>query len=222
MSNIKKNIVVCLLAAVLLVSMVGMASAGSQDWYLKSNDPEVSGANYEMHKASGFGPAGSVAVASGVSKIWSADEAASVDVSFGTGEWSGTIDFTNGNAGYLNTGETITLAIGYLDGDGTFHSAATHVANGPTSSVWPVSMTPGSDFTVPAGNYLALEVSITGGGDGVEIDTHNTGEGDSASWITSPECGNDYPVPELPTIILMSIGLLALLGYVRYRRRNDK
>ena len=219
----KKSIVVFLLVAVLLVSMVGMASAVSQNWYLKTNDPEVSGANYEMHKASGYGPAGSVAVASGVSKIWSADEASAVDVSFGIGEWTGNFDFTNGPNGYLNAGETITLAIGYLDADGDFHSAATQVAEGGKSSIWPVSMTPSSDFTVPAGNYLALKVSITGDVDGVYIDTHENYEGVSASHVTSPPESDPYPVPEFSTLVLLSAGLLALAGFVVYsRRRNNK
>ena len=49
---------------------------------------------------------------------------------------------------------------------------------------------------------------------------HYKAELDSDSWITSPPTDPGYPVPELSTIILFSMGLLLLGGYVWLKRRR--
>jgi len=38
--------------------------------------------------------------------------------------------------------------------------------------------------------------------------------------ISSPSADPGYPVPEMGTLALFSVGLLALVGYVAYRRRG--
>ena len=228
MSRIKKGIVVCLLTATLLVSMVGMASA--QDniyWYLRSYDPGVTGADCEIYKESGYGPAGSVTITSGETKIWVANEPASVDVPFGTYKWGAALDYTDQQHGYyLDAGETITIKIGSLDPDtGDFTEAMSATEDGSGSAEEGESstykeITPGLSWTVPTGHYLALKLTMSGGS--VKVDVHDTGGGNSASYIKCMGGCSEYPVPELSTIILTSAGLLALLGYVGYRRRNDK
>jgi hypothetical protein len=38
------------------------------------------------------------------------------------------------------------------------------------------------------------------------------------SWVNENEAG--YPYPELSTVVLMAVGLLALIGYVGYRKKK--
>ena len=215
MSNIKKSIVVCLLTAVLLVSMAGMASALSQEWYLTDfpESPSVSGAKYRMEKDSGTGE--DVAAFSG-SKVWIAATSGganqpaenTVDMS---GIWTGKLKGVDG-------GDTTTLYIGILNPDtGTFTSKGSQeFALTATPAVYDISIAT-TGFTIPAGDYLAVKISSP-----VTVTIYTTGDPNSDTYVTSPQTDPDYPVPELPTIILTSAGLLALLGYVGYRRRDNK
>jgi hypothetical protein len=43
--------------------------------------------------------------------------------------------------------------------------------------------------------------------------------GNSKTKLSSPPTDPGYPIPELSTLVLSSVGLLALAGYVAYRRR---
>jgi len=72
-----------------------------------------------------------------------------------------------------------------------------------------------SGFSVSEGKYLAFKVTNLDPNRDLNIETKG-----EASWIFSPSTDPGYPVPELPTIILFSIGLLALAGYVVVRRKN--
>ena len=190
-----KCIVAFLLAAALLISMVGMASA-DQSWYL--------GADY-LHKDGG---AGGTYVAIG-EKIWRANEPAQGDVNFGHGTWTGVIDFTDSSVGgHLDAGETITLSLGSLSG-GIFTPAASQTVSGPKSAVWPVSLTPGSHFTVPSGDYLALKLAMSGG------DVHVRVGG--SSYIASP---SGQEMPEFATIAIPVAAILGLLFFFNHRKRK--
>ena len=205
MSRIGKSIVVCLLTAVLLVSMVGVASATM--YYLDSDKDTGGSEQYIMWKDSSGECSGSVDIGADNSEIWTANEAASGDVDFSGGKnWAGNIKCAN-------DGKKYTAYIGYYDGT-NFHSygdsgeitiSGGHGDFGITSSA----------FTVPTGKWLALKVASS---TGIIVSTTIGGLYNSGVYFDTPP---DYPVPELPTIILMSIGLLALLGYVGYRRRDN-
>ncbi len=70
-------------------------------------------------------------------------------------------------------------------------------------------------FTVPNGKYIAFKIKASG----ASFTVTTIGN----SYVTWPGATPDYPVPELPTIVLMSTGLLALAGFVVYSRsRNTK
>ena len=69
----------------------------------------------------------------------------------------------------------------------------------------------------PIGGKCADNGCAAAGGACVAFDTDGDGYYDTCRCMK----GED-PVSELPTIILMSTGLLALFGYVVYRRRNNK
>ena len=223
MNKTKKGIVAFLLAAALLVSMVGMASA-AVTWYLEDSSTNTpNGAQYWMRKGTGSGT--SYVTLDATSMIWAANAPATIDVNFGTEPWEVEIDFTECQAtGYLENDETITVRIGSLNptsGAFTESMSFTEAGSGSgcsgESHVYRETVTPSSAFQVPNGHYLALKLT-TDSGDKVIVDASGT-----ASWIRCKTANcPDYPVPELSTIILMSTGLLALMGYVVYSRRNTK
>ena len=215
-ASLKKGIVVCLLAAALLVSMVGMASAGNQYWNLKDTGG-ATGADYEMQKGSGYGT--NYVGMTDESKIWSADEAASVDggVSFGTGTWRGAVAYcSDQQGGFLDDGETMKVEIGSLSPDGAFTSAM-EMTDTDWAGATSINVAPGSEFIVPKDHYLALKLTVAGY---VRVAISNDGEGGSESYTKSPSVDPGYPVPELSTLVLLSFGLLALLGYVVLRKRK--
>jgi hypothetical protein len=219
MNKTKKGIVVCLLAAALLVSMVGMASAeylSTDRWRMTNELSGVNGADYIMYQVEAAGSSVHIQMdnVTNVTNVWNANYSASVGTTFSTGNWTGAIDFTATDP--LCDGESIKFEIGSLNSsDGTFTSAGsiTKQGQGTTSCVeaWtPISVNIPS-FTVPSGHYLAFKLTMISGD--VEVETNGGAESDSHG---------EYPYPELSTIVLFSTGLLALAGYVGYRRRNNK
>ena len=220
MNEIKRGIVAFLLAAALLVSIVGMASAASQIWNLKDSGVGACGADYEMSRGSGHGA--SYVGMTDQSYIWSADEAVSVagGVSFGTGTWTGTLDYLGNHlGGFLDPGETMTVEIGSLSPGGAFTSAMTQTDYSATDkrAATFVSVAPDTGFTVPQNHCLALKLTVSGT---VYVSVNGVEPG--SSYIRSPSVDPGYPYPELSTLVLLSFGLLALMGYVGLKRRNNK
>ena len=217
MNKTKKGIVALLLAAALLISMVGMASAeylSTDRWRMTNEVSGVTGADYVMYQVQAAGSSVHIQMdnVTNVTKVWNANYSASADTTFSTGNWTGNIDFTA--AGPLCAGESLKLEIGSLNSsDGTFTSAGSITKLGkdtPCLEGVDISvLIPG--FTVPSGHYLAFKLTMISGD--VEIETFGAIESDSHL---------EYPYPELSTIVLFSTGLLALAGYVVHRRRNNK
>ena len=209
MNKTKKGIVAFLLAAAVLVSMVGTASAGpSLKWDLDS------GATLIMWEPE-HTELGSVVIANGVCKVWRADQSATPagGVGFPAEIWQGRL--TTG----VSLAGKYTVEIGSSDANG-----ASFLSNGVTGSETKYLASQGASlfdidakaFPVPQGKYLALKVCNTGHAAGITVTT--TG----SSYVVWPQEEPDYPVPELSTLVLLSFGLLALFGYVGYRRRNNK
>jgi len=73
-----------------------------------------------------------------------------------------------------------------------------------------------SALTINTGDYLAMDVRQISCGSGDEEIVVTNGE----SYVESPNTDPGYPVPELSSFVLFSVGLLALAGYVWQRRRN--
>jgi hypothetical protein len=206
MNKTKKGIVAFLLAAALLISMVGMASANSIKWDLDNNGVMYSGTHTET---------GSVTITQTNSQVWRAENDAKPagGVYFPAEIWQGRLTTNEDLAGKY------TVDIGYSDAGGTNFNS-----NGVTGSQTEYKSSQGASlfnidadgFTVPQNKYLALKVINTGDPSFTVTTTGN-------SYVVWPGETPVYPYPELPTIILMSTGLLALLGFVVYsRRRNNK
>ena len=206
----KKSIVAFLLAAALLILAVGIASA-AQTWDFDHDDVMYKG---EAHTETGTVTIGEVG--GGGSNIWRSEHAAQVDegVAFDAETWNGQLECTDPS---LN--KKFTVEIGIWNGSSfTSKGKSAEYDLNHWVGFGRAYQLSASGFTVPNGQWLAARVNSTGTEDFTLIT-------DGSCYITYPPDHPDYPVPELPTIILMSTGLLALAGYVVYsrsRRRNGK
>jgi len=198
-----------LLAALLLFSIVTTVSAVSQSWYLTDNTTGVPGdADYFMDKGSGAGT-GDVSFGVGGFCLWAANEPA-VETCDMSGTWKTHIEFSG-----ITGGESlyVVAGLGVLSG-------GTEVIKGSEvkvltygDNIFDVDITT-SDHELKPGEYLYLLVLRGTSGDEKIVVT--SGE----SYISSPGTDPGYPVPELSSLVLFSVGLLAFAGYVWVRRRK--
>ncbi len=214
---IKKSAFVILLAAALLFLSLGMATALSQNWYMLGLSLDTpKGANYLMQKGSGFSGAYQQ-FGPGESRIWGADEPVSVNQIDMAGPWDVHLYIYV----YSTKDVSVKVELGKLtSGDGTFSLAEGEEQDigGYTHNRWwnSTNIHPDS-FPINCGESLAVRVTNNGAYD-LYVDT--SGVPNSRSYIASPASDPGYPVPELPTIVLTSMGVLLLAGFAVYRRRR--
>ena len=216
--GLKKGIVVGVLAAVLLVSAVTVASAF---WYPPEyNDslPEHCSIVWDldhdnvMYKAP-HGETGSVDISGGSSVVWRAENSAipAGGVYFPARTWYVGLDFTNVD----ETNKCVKVYIGsWNDSAKTFSSAGeSRWEEFKANQIWKFFQIWNVEgFIVPEGEYLALKIKSE---TDVKVDTE-----EADCWLLWVPDDPAYPIPELPTFILTSVGLLTLAGYVGLRRRN--
>ncbi len=172
---------------------------GAQAWYLHNDT--------KMYKGNMSKPEGTLAIPDGNTTNWTANEAATVDVKFPAGNWTGWLTLNTPFA----TDENFTVAVGsYNTTTSDFSSAGTQIFIGESSKTAFALDISAEEFTVPNGNNLSLNVTNPSAGSADLV--IKTGAGNS--FITSPETDPGYPVPELSTTILFSVGLLALAAYI--------
>lgn len=231
MGNIRRSIVVCLLVAALLVSVVGMASsAGTQTWRLHDtkyeHTPADDGAtthalDKQMHKESSCAGGYVEVTINSTHPAWWYDYVAAVNSTFGEQPWQAKIyhPVTYGVAG-TPTGDTITGEVWLVWDDGTtikkLASGSGNIVENVSSTSFDIYDNGATTQEFSVGQRLAFRV-CTNNATGLEIRYDGT---DACSALESPTSDPGFPVPELPTIILMSTGLLALFGYVVYRKRQ--
>ena len=123
-----------------------------------------------------------------------------------------------------DSGKLITTRLHGINSDGDRLSGSLGYARGTYTVSSPESLEevtetlgPTESFTVPEGGRFALEVLWSGIASG-NLQIHCNPPGEHPSMVTSPSTDPGYPVPELPTIILLSVGLLALGGYAWLKR----
>ena len=152
---------------------------------------------------------------------WYAENPAACDLSFGSGNWPVYVDYRN-NTPYSST---LYIQIYKVDSSGNYtalteqYAAAELATGGVGSSTF--TLTGNADQSLNEGERLAVRFRWNQGG--YFHIRYNGGEGSGYNtYIQSPEADPGYPTPELPTIILMSVGLLGLGGYVWFKRRNPR
>ena len=201
----QRGAIICFAICLLLVSMVALTSAASQTWYL-SGKGDGTVKDHTMYRGSLQGTSGEKRLSFQEVYTWRADENASTDVTFAPGTWVINI-YKKGTEA-----KPFSAYIGVLN-DSVFTAYGTysdHVS--PGSNTFNIST---SSFTVHEGEWLAYRMIYTGGSGSMTIVTAG-----GLCNITSPPGSGDYPIPEVSTIVLFGVGLLALVGYVGYRKRT--
>ena len=181
-----------------MLAFVPVATAASNDWYLCP-------ANRTLNKTA---PETTVYPFTGWSE-WEAEPAQS-NLTMGLGEWTLHLVYYTPNQ-----------ASGRLFVE--VWNATTKVAEGYTSittyyddyvNVYMAGVS--ADFK--KGDSLKLRMNWSSDRDpAVALDVKC---GNGKSKLSSPSTDPGYPVPELSTLVLSSVGLLALACYVVYRRRQ--
>ena len=175
----------------------------AQSWFLHNDSV--------MYKENMSKPQDTVTVSDSSSTVWKANEPATVDVGFPGGNWTGTITLDVA----FTSDKTFTVEVGSYAGS-IFTSAGSQTCTGDGSTTSFSLDFSATAFDISKDDYLAL--NITNPSDGSAALVVKTGDGNS--YVISPETDPGYPVPELPTLILFSTGLIALAGYVLLTRRR--
>ena len=228
----------CMIVMVLILvsAMAQMVSAETaQTWYLTGEPAGAPTANDGidshtkdalLNKSEGIGTwAGTRVDLPPDNVAWFyADTGAKCDLGFGENSWTA----------YIRTeeikiddeaGTHLKVSICKLDGAGS----VTILAEGTKEltvtdaayTLWEVDcmdMAGPQDFN--AEDWLAVRLWWTDAPGGKNLRIYYKAETDRDSYITSPPSDPGYPVPELPTLVLFSAGLLILAGYAYMGRRN--
>jgi hypothetical protein len=204
--NDRKIFAMALVLVALMFLFVSVASAGSQDWYICTDltlDKTAPGAgSYDLPTSPGNW------------KKWSAGPA-QCDLTMEAGSWTMDLNYYAPCRGTLSVdvwndegwpSETARLAKKFGT---TILSGSNTISVDIDDSLQSVDFDSGEHLVLWMGWYASDESSDL---------TLYCGSGKST--LTSPSTDPGYPVPEMSTMVLFSVGLLALVGYVVYRRRG--
>jgi hypothetical protein len=144
-------------------------------------------------------------------------ETALVDVTFPAGEWEVVYRVVAYGSANITTRIHSINATGHRLSPEAGHKEATEAITPGTVEIVETLITT-SSFTVPTGGRLAVEVlwPATAGNLVISLTPLDGYE----SYLISPDDEPGYPVPELSTIILFSMGLLLLGGYAWLKGRQ--
>ena len=211
---------------------ITLSVPNQQAWYFTTNDASApindtpnSGIDSHMIMTKGTeGGAGTEIILPVGKQVWLyADQVADCNVSFPAGTWNvsywvRTIDNTDSN-------KLITTKLHGIDSTGAelpdspyaveyYNILEAHAVEKVTKSLNAAS------FTIPKDGRFAIEVLWDSTAQqGLQVFCNPPGK--PASQVTSPTSDPGYPIPELPTVLLLGLGLLVFVGYVRLRRRRE-
>ena len=219
---------ILVLGMLVLASMQVVGAETAQTWFFTDTNAPSPFTAGDYNKIMTKGVEGgdvTITLAPGKRVWFYADQVAACDVPFPAGCW---------DVAYwvraVKEGETgkIYTRVGYADSTGNPVRVSSTVASEKITNPTYIEeivegwlVTHDISFTVPEGGRLAIEVLWAGGAAGT-LEIHCNPPDKHASKVTSPSTDPGYPVPELPTFILFSAGLIALAGYVGLRRKNKK
>ena len=196
--NDRKVFVMALALVALMSIFVPVASAESQDWYLHND--------LTLDKT---GPGtGTKNVPVGTdSTAWTAGPA-QCGLTIGAGTWTQSLDYAATSAGTLYMGvykEEGNILVGF----------GSRIILSGTHSITPLEIT-GISVDFYTGQHLQSRMQwVPDSGTSALVVTCESG-----TKLTSPSTDPGYPVPELSSLILFSVGLLALAGYVVYKKKR--
>ncbi len=205
-----------------------LASTNAQAWYL-TPDAKPSGApeandsmphvkDNLMHKGSPTATGDDYFGLDSSQVAWFyADRGAECELGFGEKAWKAHI-----RTGAVENTVNLTVEICRLNSAGEITVIAAHteqLQNAGDKHMWDITCedNPSTTQDFNTGDWLAVRLSI----DGSPVNIYYGGTG-SDSYIESPPSDPGYPVPELSTLVLCSLGLIAIAGYVGIIRRRHR
>ncbi|MDD5094917.1 MAG: hypothetical protein PHV74_11150 [Dehalococcoidia bacterium] len=233
--HIRKASTLVLLIGLLamILTPIATADSGSQIWYLTSegkpasaplaNDaPQEHVKDNLLHKDSRTGTGASFGLPSEEVAWFYSDTAANVGLSFGENSWNARIRIEGISGDEI--GKHLTVEVCKLDGlTGDITVLASHseaLVAAASKHLWEITCedngTTTQDFN--AGDWLAVKLSWDYAGDTLTIYCDDV-EG-SDSYIESPSVDPGYPTPNLSTLVLFSLGLTVLGGYIWSHRKH--
>lgn len=190
-----------LVALVTIFVPVASADVGSQTWYLytRSSTPSLD------KSAPGDGSEGSTI------NNWDnwVAEYVQCDLTMPAGTWTLDLDYSASVSGYID--------VGVYDGtDEEIVSVANIPIDSTKTTIKQDMAGVSTEFTKDTDRISLWIRWVPSEGTGTLTINYGSGK----SRLASPSGDPGYPVPEMNTLALFSIGLLALVGYVAYRRRD--
>ena len=222
---------------VLVLATVGVQVVGAetaQRWYLtgdiKPADAPIANDGIDTHtrdallyKSEAIGTWGGTQVSLPSDNVawFYADTGAECDLGFGEYAWKTFIRTEEIEEDEV--GHNLTVEICKLDSEGTITILANHsetLTAALAYTLWEINCEDNGstyqDFST--GDWLAIKLSWDCTTDSLLI--YYKAEDGKDSYIQSPASDPGYPVPELSTLILFSVGLIVLAGYVLLTKRR--
>ena len=227
-----KLIGILVLGMVVLASVQVVGAETTQTWYLTS-DGKPAGAptasdglthakDNLLHKGERIGSGSYFNLPHDEVAWFYADTGAECGLGFGENAWAAHIR-TEKIEG-IEVGKNLTVEICKLDkGTGEVTVLARNMtaltAMAESKHLWNLTCEDvGGSQDFSTGDWLAVRLLWDCSGDSLQI--HYKAKEGSDSYIESPSTDPGYPVPELSTLLLISIGLFTLTGYVLLTKRR--
>jgi hypothetical protein len=212
---------------------VTLETTNAQTWYLTSdgqptgaplaNDGLTHKKDNLMHKGSRIGSGTFFDLNSTAVAWFYADTGAESGIGFGKNSWEAYIRTEKIDG--VEIGHNLKVEICKLNGStGDVAVLASHTQQltetAETEHLWYITCEDNAATTqdFSTGDWLAVRLSWDCAADPLRI--HYKAAAGSDSYIESPASDPGYPIPELPTVILFGLGLLVIMGYVRWWRRR--
>jgi hypothetical protein len=223
MMKLYKVVVIVVLTIMLFVSVVG--ATGEVTWYWKSetfaNPPATHASDKTMDQYSPTGTTDNIVTLDPDEEAWwYVENAAQCDLSFPLGNWIITCWIETNSP----DNERVTIYVYNITNAGEEKQIDGSRYKGLSSAegVYKLSKTFTTDsaINIYEGDRIAVRVTFSSAAEAGEwLKIHyNSISYDSS--LTSPPNSPVCPVPELSTLILLSIGLITLTGYVLLTRRQ--
>ena len=227
MRMLRRLIGILVLVMVVLVMVQVVGAAGEVTWYWKDTNAAFShptAANYKFHKLMDkTEPTGTtdytVTLGPSESAWWYTDEAAECDLTFPAGKWA--VRYWAEASGDDGKHPVYArLYVVHTDGSATKIIEKYSWLAPEDGLVEKTRTLSPSSIDVNTGERLAIQIEWYHTADLGDTLTIHYNHNDYKSRLISPSSSPVCPVPELSTLVLLSIGLITLAGYVLLTRRR--
>jgi hypothetical protein len=229
----KRLIVAVILVGMLLLALTPIMNAQNNNlivtWWWKDMDATFShliDPNYKFHKLMDkTEPTGTaeyaVTLGPGESAWWYTDEAAECDLTFPAGKWVARYwAEASGDQGSHRV--YARLYVVHTDGGITMITQEYSLVAPEDGLVEKIRDLETNSIDVNPGERIAIQIEWYRTADPGDTLTIHYNYEDYKSRLVSPSTSPPWPVPELPTLILFSVGLVGLASLVAFRRLRGK